>query len=98
MPSPQRNSLVNAQPTSALLSIVLPAFNEEQVLRSTYERLTAQGPVFDRWGLDWELIFVDDGSADRTGEILDELAAGDAHVSPSISRATSDIRPPSPPD
>jgi len=54
------------------LSVVLPAFNEEanieRVVRACAADLAARMP-------DHEIIVVDDGSQDRTGEILDRLAA-----------------------
>jgi glycosyltransferase involved in cell wall biosynthesis len=63
-----------------LLSIVLPAYNEQEVLGKTYARFSAECPQFARYGLDYELVFVNDGSADRTPAILDELSARDPHV------------------
>lgn len=63
-----------------LLSIVLPAYNEEQVLPKTYERFTAAGGALGALGLDYELLFVNDGSADSTADILNGYAAGDARV------------------
>ncbi len=65
---------------SQLLSMVLPAFNEEEVLPQTYARFTAECPKFAALRLDYEIIFVNDGSRDRTGELLDELAARDPHI------------------
>jgi glycosyltransferase involved in cell wall biosynthesis len=53
------------------LSVVLPAFNEEanveRVVRDCVAYLEARVP-------DYELLVVNDGSGDRTGEILDRLA------------------------
>jgi dolichol-phosphate mannosyltransferase len=63
-----------------LLSIVLPAYNEQEVLPQTYARFSAECPKFAELGLDYEIIFVNDGSRDRTPEILDELAARDPHI------------------
>lgn len=60
--------------------MVLPAFNEQEVLPQTYARFTAECPKFAELGLDYEIIFVNDGSRDRTAEILDELAASDPHI------------------
>jgi len=56
-------------------SIVVPLYNEEDVIRESYRRLTAVCRTFDD---DYELIFVDDGSKDKTLDIARELAAGDA--------------------
>jgi dolichol-phosphate mannosyltransferase len=61
-----------------LLSIVVPCFNEEAVLEETHRRLV---PLLDRLDdLDYEIIYVDDGSRDRTPEILERLQARDPHV------------------
>jgi dolichol-phosphate mannosyltransferase len=58
------------------LSIVIPCFNEEDVIRETIVQLQAFcNEVHD---LDLELIFVDDGSADSTREILKEHLAKDS--------------------
>ena len=58
-------------------SIVVPVFNEELVIRFTYERLTQ---VMRGLGEPYELIFVNDGSRDNTYVILDELAEADGSV------------------
>jgi len=52
------------------LSIVLPAYNEEANVESAIERVSA---VAQQLGMDYEIILVNDGSADRTGEIAREL-------------------------
>lgn len=49
------------------ISIIVPCFNEEAVLRELFERL---GAVAGTWGLDCEFICVDDGSRDRTWDLL----------------------------
>src|SRR5208337_4971830 len=58
-------------------SVVLPAFNEEENLAPIYERLKA---VMQEQGNSYELIFVDDGSSDRSLKILLDFAAQDSHV------------------
>jgi dolichol-phosphate mannosyltransferase len=63
-----------------LLSVVLPAYNEQDVLPMTHARFSAVGPTLAELGLDYELIFVNDGSRDATPRMLDELAAKDPHV------------------
>lgn len=61
----------------ASLSIVLPCYNEEaNVERTTRQALVAGRRVAD----DLEVIIVDDGSTDRTGQIADRLAAEHAEV------------------
>ena len=61
-----------------LISVIVPCYNEDGVLRATYERLS--NVVRGLPGLDYELIFVNDGSRDRTQEILTGLQALDRHV------------------
>jgi polyisoprenyl-phosphate glycosyltransferase len=60
------------------ISIIIPCFNEEKVLRDTYRRLTGVMAGLIDW--DYELIFVDDGSADGTPVILKDIARTDSHV------------------
>ena len=82
------NNVVNGQfrPAPApergrLLSMVLPAYNEQDVLPETYRRFTAECPKWAaEFGLDYEIIFVNDGSRDRTADLLDGFAAADGHV------------------
>jgi glycosyltransferase involved in cell wall biosynthesis len=59
------------------ISAFFPAYNEERNVPTMVERLTA---VLPRIADDYEIIIVNDGSADRTGAVADELAAGDPHV------------------
>jgi glycosyltransferase involved in cell wall biosynthesis len=53
------------------LSIVLPAHNEEATVESAVEEVSG---VAQQLGVDYEIILVNDGSTDRTGEIGRELA------------------------
>lgn len=56
---------------SNILSIVVPAYNEEDGVASVIERTLAIEPELRQLGLDGlELIIVDDGSKDRTAEIV----------------------------
>ncbi|MEM9414646.1 MAG: glycosyltransferase family 2 protein [Planctomycetota bacterium] len=64
----------------ALLSIVMPCHNEQEVLPETYRRTTAFGQTLAEQGMDYEIVFVNDGSRDRTGELLDGFAAQDDNV------------------
>jgi glycosyltransferase involved in cell wall biosynthesis len=60
------------RPTDYSLSIVMPAHNEEVVISETVHHVMN---TVKKWLSDFEIIVVDDGSKDRTGEILDEIAA-----------------------
>jgi polyisoprenyl-phosphate glycosyltransferase len=73
-----------------VLSIVVPCFNEEPVLRDTYTRLTSlldqlikKGKISHRS----EIIFVDDGSRDKTWAIIDAwVREGEPIVGVKLSR------------
>ena len=57
------------EPSQEGCSIIIPCFNEEEQVRATIRyAMQTQYPLF-------EVIAVNDGSSDRTAEILDELAA-----------------------
>ena len=49
------------------VSVIVPCFNEEAVLPTLFDRL---GKAADAWQLDYEILCVDDGSRDRTWELL----------------------------
>ncbi len=59
------------------LSVVIPVFNEGWNVRPLVEEL---GPVLERLAVAFEIIFVDDGSTDNTGETLREIAREGAYV------------------
>lgn len=59
------------------LSVVVPVYNEAEVLASFHERLS---PVLDGIGLAAEIIYVDDGSRDATAEIMQRLHRADPRV------------------
>ena len=54
------------------VSVVIPVFNEEANLPALLPRLL---PVMERLGRPWEVVFVDDGSKDRSLEMLKEEAS-----------------------
>jgi len=54
------------------LSVVLPAYNEEPNIERVVRAVV---PYLESRGFDYELLVVNDGSADRTGPILDGLVA-----------------------
>lgn len=61
----------------ALLSVVLPAYNEQQNIAYTTEVLSG---LFEQNGIDYELIFVSDGSSDATYEEIEKAAAANHRV------------------
>jgi glycosyltransferase involved in cell wall biosynthesis/putative flippase GtrA len=56
------------------ISVVIPCYNEELVVQETYRRLTE---TMRQIPFEYELIFVNDGSKDRTAELLNEIANHD---------------------
>jgi dolichol-phosphate mannosyltransferase len=60
-----------------MISLVVPAFNEQDGIEELYRRVNAAAPA---WGDDWELIVVDDGSRDDTLKILEGLARQDPRL------------------
>ena len=60
-----------------MISIVTPVYNEEGNVVFFHEEITK---VMKTTGMDYELIYVNDGSKDRTDELIRELAEKDSHV------------------
>jgi len=60
------------------ISVIVAAYNEEPVIMSTVEKLLSY--MKDQFKSDWELIFVNDGSKDKTGEILDSALVLDGRI------------------
>lgn len=61
-----------------LISVVVPCFNEQEVLPLTHRRLVnalGSSPDFDL-----EIVYVDDGSADASPDILDNLMRSDGRI------------------
>ena len=65
------------QATSVIYSVIIPMYNEEEVIEHTYERLKE---VMDQTSEPYELIFVNDGSRDRTVELIEMISQFDSHV------------------
>jgi glycosyltransferase involved in cell wall biosynthesis len=59
------------------VSLVVPIFNERDNLRRLHEEITA---TMARFGRDYEVIYVDDGSTDGSSLLLREFHARDPHV------------------
>lgn len=59
------------------LSVVSPCFNEELVLPDFYKRMRA---ACEKLGESYEIVLINDGSRDRTAELMDALAEEDPRV------------------
>lgn len=71
-------SMTEVQLNKKLLSFVIPCYNEEEVLFETLKRLNSFCEVLT--DLKVEFIFIDDGSNDKTREILKKFATKDAQI------------------
>lgn len=61
-----------ASPTDHDLTLVIPAYNEESRLPKT---LTDAAVFLDRWGIDYRVIVVDDGSKDNTAKLAEQYGS-----------------------
>lgn len=59
------------------LSVFLPAFNEENYVRSTTKKVRS---VLNKISDKWEILIINDGSKDRTGELAKELSSSDRRI------------------
>ena len=66
---------MEANGTSVKIAVVIPLFNEEEILAELVERLTR---TLDNIGCDWTVHMVDDGSRDRTPFMLEDLKRRDS--------------------
>ena len=60
-----------------MLSVILPSYNEEKMIAEATARLAG---ILGGAGIDYELLFVDDGSRDGTWSEIRRCAAEDSHV------------------
>ena len=60
-----------------MLSIILPSYNEEKMIPIAAKRL---GEILSPENIDYELLFVDDGSRDSTWEQIQQASKTDMHV------------------
>lgn len=63
--------------TTHRLSVILPAHDEEAAIAGTIQAVVS---TLSGWGLDFEVIVVNDGSKDCTQAIVEEIAASDQRV------------------
>jgi dolichol-phosphate mannosyltransferase len=59
------------------LSVVVPCYNEQESIHACHEKLTAVLRVLKE---SYEIVYVDDGSRDKTAELLEQMHARDPHV------------------
>lgn len=59
------------------VSVIIPCYNEEEVIEKTYEEVKN---VMISNGYEYEIVFVNDGSKDRTLDILREISQKDENV------------------
>lgn len=59
------------------ISVVAPVYNEEDNVAPLYEKLTE---TLLKLGWQYEIIFVNDGSNDKSWQVISELAKNDSHV------------------
>ena len=59
------------------VSVLVPVYNEEESLPALYDKLVSS---LDKLGRSWEVVLVDDGSRDRSWELLTEMAAKDKRL------------------
>ena len=64
----------DSEKSDVALSVVMPAFNERGTVATVVRRILTEVPY------NLELIVIDDGSTDGTGEVLDALAAQDPRI------------------
>jgi dolichol-phosphate mannosyltransferase len=60
-----------------MISVIVPIFNEEQTLPELYRRLVA---ALDSTHHDWEILFVNDGSRDRSPQLIRDFHTADPRI------------------
>jgi len=65
------------QPMKPTYSVIIPAYNEEETILETYNRVTA---VMQGMGEPYEILFVNDGSRDKTAYIIADFCTTDKSV------------------
>jgi polyisoprenyl-phosphate glycosyltransferase len=74
---PERARFDSRHTDHPAISVVIPIFNEEAVIPELYRRMTE---VMENIGESWEIICVNDGSRDRSVELLRELHERDPRI------------------
>lgn len=64
-----------------IISIIVPCYNEAEAVPYFYEAITKQSDIMrEKYGVDFEYVFVDDGSKDATLSVIKDYAAKDSRV------------------
>ena len=71
---------LKSEPVELKLSVIVPARNEEGVLRECLASLVSQSELAFELGVQWEIIIVNDDSVDGTRRIAEEVAAANTGV------------------
>jgi glycosyltransferase involved in cell wall biosynthesis len=59
------------------ISVVIPCLNEEENVRGIYDEVRAE---LEKHARSWEILFIDNGSSDRTRDLMRAICAADPHV------------------
>ena len=70
-------AMVHGERAKIDITVIIPVFNEESNLPSLFGKLSA---TLGALGQSYEILFVDDGSVDRSRDVLREIAKDDPHV------------------
>lgn len=73
----QRNQQQQPQQQWPDISVVIPLYNEEESLKELNQQLRA---TLGRMGVRYELLFIDDGSTDRSFQVLRDMKRNDRHI------------------
>jgi len=60
-----------------MLSVIIPAYNEDEMIKKTSETISG---ILDGENIDFELLFINDGSSDNTWKAITEVAARNKRV------------------
>lgn len=60
-----------------MISVIIPAYNEQENIEKTAAAICK---ILDENGIDGEVMFVDDGSRDRTWELISRLSEENPHI------------------
>jgi dolichol-phosphate mannosyltransferase len=77
MVAERRNNVLDIAPERVVISVVAPVFNEEETIPHFYQRVIA---TMESLGEPFELVLVNDGSADNSSEVLRTLQRRDVRV------------------